>query len=226
MPRRPRVVAFDIIETTISLEPLRDHFTGAGLPDGSLEHWFSIGLRDAFALGAVGGYKPFKEVLSSAFDELFAVHDRGRDDELVSAVEAGMKTLPAQPGASEALRALRERDVRIFALSNGSQESTSELLKKNGLLDLVEEVVSTDQIGLPKPRPEVYGFLLERARAHPAETALVATHGWDLNGAAAVGLTTAFVRHRKPFPEALRAPDLQASSLIGVARRLLELPRT
>jgi len=182
-----------------------------------------MGLRDAFALGAAGGYKPFKEVLNSAFDELFALYGRGRDEDVVAAVEASMKTLPAQPGAIEAFRALREGGVRVFALSNGSQASTAELLKKNGLLDFVEQLVSTDQIGLPKPRPEVYRFLLEKAGAHPEHTALVATHGWDLNGAAAVGLTTAFVRHRKPFPRALRSPDLQASPLTAVARRLLEL---
>lgn len=32
MPPRPLVVAFDIIETTISLEPLRPSFLEAGLP--------------------------------------------------------------------------------------------------------------------------------------------------------------------------------------------------
>lgn len=222
MPTRPLVVAFDIIETTISLEPLRGHFIDASLPGTSLEHWFSIGLRDAFALGAAGDYKPFAMVLNSAFDELFSAHGRERDDDVVTAVEAGMKTLPAQPGAIEAFRALQQRGVRLFALSNGSLASTTKLLKENGLLDMVEEVISTDQVEAPKPQPEVYRHLLERAGSDPEHTALVATHGWDLNGAAAAGLTTAFVRHSKPFPNALRAPDLEASSLPMLARRLLE----
>ncbi len=102
MPPRPLVVAFDIIETTISLEPLRASFMASGLPGTSLEHWFSIGLRDAFALGATGTYQSFMNVLKTAFDELFAVYGLERDEGLAAAVEAGMKTLPAQAGAVEA----------------------------------------------------------------------------------------------------------------------------
>lgn len=223
MPCRPQVVAFDIIETTISLEPLRPIFIDAGLPDTSLEHWFSIGLRDAFALGAAGDYKPFLTVLKSAVEELFAVHGLGSGEGFMVPVEAAMQKLPAQPGAVEAFRILHESDIRLVALTNGSHASTTKLLEDNGLLDMVEEVISTDHIGAPKPQPKVYRYLLERARAPAEQTALVATHGWDLHGAAAVGLTTAFVRHRKPFPGALHSPDLEAASLPLLAERLLDL---
>jgi 2-haloacid dehalogenase len=223
MPSRPLVVAFDIIETTISLEPLRAIFIEAGLPDASLEHWFSIGLRDAFALGAAGDYKPFITILTSAVEELFAVHGLKPTRGFAPAVEAAMQTLPAQPGAVEAFRILHERGVRIFALTNGSHASTTKLLESNDLLDMVEEVISIDQIGAPKPQPQVYRYLLERAGAAAEHTALVATHGWDLNGAAPVGLTTAFVRHRKPFSEALRSPDVEASSLPRLAQALIDL---
>lgn len=223
MPARPLVVAFDIIETTIPLEPLRACFIEAGLPATGLEHWFSIGLRDAFALGAAGEYKPFMTVLQSAFAELFAVHGLEPTDDLARSVEARMKVLPARPGALEAFRTLHERGIRIFALTNGSHASTTKLLDDNGLLGMVEQVISTDEIGLPKPQPQVYRYLLEKAGQPAAQTALVATHGWDLHGAAAVGLTTAFVRYRQPFPEALRSPDLEAPSLPRIARQLLDL---
>lgn len=223
MPPRPLVVAFDILETTISLEPLRASFIASGLPGTSLEHWFSIGLRDAFALGAAGRYQPFMKVLVSAFDELFAVYRREVDEGLVGTVEAGMKTLPAQPGAVEAFQALSDSGIRIFALTNGSRDATCGILEANSLLDMVEEVISTDAIGFPKPQPQVYRHLLEKAGTQAAQTALVATHGWDLQGAAAVGLTTAFVRHCKPMSNALTRPDVDASSLHLLAKRLLDL---
>lgn len=223
MPVRPLVVAFDSIETIIPLEPLRACFIEAGVPATGLEHWFSIGLRDAFALGAAGEYKPFMTVLRSAFAEIFAVHGIEPNDGLARSVEAGMKTLPARPGAREAFRILQERGIRIFALTNGSHGSTTKILDDNGLLGMVEQVISTDEIGLPKPQPQVYRYLLEKAGKPAAHTALVATHGWDLHGAAAVGLTTAFVRHRQPFPEAFRLPDLEAPSLPLLAHQLVDL---
>lgn len=88
---------------------------------------------------------------------------------------------------------------------------------------MLEEVISTDQVKTPKPQPEVYRHLLGRTGTDPEHTTLVATHGWDLNGAAAVGLTTAFVRYGKPVSTIFRAPDVQASSLPLLARRLLDL---
>lgn len=223
MPKRPRVIAFDVIETLISLEPLRDHFAGAGLPPSALEHWFSIGLRDAFALGAAGAYQPFETVLESAFDELFAVHKRELDEKVVKAVQAQMKSLPAQPGAAEALRTLMEAGVRLVALTNGSTSSTELHLKENGLDGYFEQILSTDDVKLSKPQPEVYRHFLTQAEVLASQAALVACHGWDLQGAASVGLITAFLEHHKPYPRVMKTPDLSAPSLPEVARLILEL---
>ncbi|WP_235883361.1 HAD family hydrolase [Saccharopolyspora elongata] len=45
MPTRPRVVIFDVVETLMSLEPLRDRLAEVGLPGQLLERWFDRLLR-------------------------------------------------------------------------------------------------------------------------------------------------------------------------------------
>ncbi len=52
------------------------------------------------------------------------------------------------------------------------------MLEGNGLIGLVEGVLSTDDVALPKPRPEVYRHLLRTADVESGKAALVATHGW------------------------------------------------
>jgi hypothetical protein len=66
MPRRPAAVAFDVIETLMPLEPLRERFTAARLPAQRLELWFTRTLRDGIALAAAGDYAPFGEVAAQA----------------------------------------------------------------------------------------------------------------------------------------------------------------
>src|SRR5579884_2887819 len=63
---RPRTVAFDVVETLISLEPLRDRFVEIGLPAATLDRWFALLLRDGMALTLAGDYQPFPAVAESA----------------------------------------------------------------------------------------------------------------------------------------------------------------
>ncbi len=61
------------------------------------------------------------------------------------------------------------------------------------------------------------------AEVESGGAAFVATHGWDLEGAASVGMTTAFVEHRKPYRSFLPPPDAAGRSLPEVVAALLEL---
>ncbi len=71
-PKRPKMLAFDIIGTVFPLEPLRPSIVALGLPPAGLEGWFAAGCRDAFAMAAVGDFAPFKTVLEAALDGVLA----------------------------------------------------------------------------------------------------------------------------------------------------------
>ena len=66
MTLRPAVVAFDMIETLMSLEPLRERLIEAGQPADRLEAWYTRTLRDGIALSATGDYVAFADVAASA----------------------------------------------------------------------------------------------------------------------------------------------------------------
>jgi 2-haloacid dehalogenase len=113
---RPHTVAFDVVETLISLEPLRDRFVDVGLPGSTLERWFDRMLRDGMALTLAGDYAPFPDVAAAAL----RVIGGGRlSDGDVTHVLDGIATLPAQPDAQQAMRVLTEAGVRVVCLTNG-----------------------------------------------------------------------------------------------------------
>src|ERR1700757_4015140 len=96
MTHRPAVVAFDVIETLMSLEPLRERLTEIGQPAYMLEAWYTRTLRDGMALSATGDFAPFTDVAESALRGLTGYTV---SDEQVAQVMAGVSDPPALPQA-------------------------------------------------------------------------------------------------------------------------------
>lgn len=222
-PKRPTTVAFDIIGTVFPLEPLRPSIIGLGLPPASLEGWFAAGCRDAFAMAAVGDFEPFTAVLAAALDQVLAEQRLAPPEHDRKALVKQLETLDARESAREAFAILADAGIPVMALSNGAGKSTEALLARAGLRDLVQSVVSVDEVKLAKPRGEVYRYAAEQAGVEPGALALVAAHPWDINGAAAAGLVTAYLDSDRPYSRVMRAPDLQGSTLPDLARQLAAL---
>ena len=134
-----------------------------------------------------------------------------------------LEQLSARPDALQAFEMLKREGVRIAALTNGSISSTKSLLERAGLLDLVEHVISVDEVKLSKPRREVYEHAAQTMKVEPGELALLAAHPWDVNGAKAAGLTTAYLSAERPFSDAMRTPDVEGATLVEAVQRLLEV---
>lgn len=223
MPHRPKVVAFDIIGTVFSMEPMRAPLVELGLPPLALELLYTSGLRDTFALAATGTFAPFQSVLSGCLDEMIARHRLDVAHERRQAVLGMMKALPPHEDAEAAFRVLTEAGIGIVALSNGAAATTRGLLAAAGMEGLVTHVLSVEDVRLSKPRAEVYLHAAKAAGVAPGELALVATHPWDLHGAKLAGLMTGYVARGLPYSPALRAPDLSGDTLLDVAAAMVRI---
>ena len=222
---RPRVVAFDVIETLFDTAPLDPVLGGLGLPRGSLKTWFTGFLRDAFALESMHDFKPFKVVASESLNALLA--SQGLQDkraEIHKVLEA-FTSLPAHPDVKEAFGMLQKADVTILTLTNGGAASTEAMLEAAGLRGFVARVISIEEVNRWKPSREVYLHAATSMGVAPSEMALVAAHDWDVGGAAKAGLTAAgVVREGKAFSAAFTQPHITGKSLVEVVQALLALP--
>lgn len=222
-PHRPRAVMFDVVETLISLEPLRRRFVEIGLHSSTLERWFDRLLRDGMALTLAGDYEPFPAVAASALRVVGGGH---LDDEAVLHVMEGFGELPAHPDAEPAMQVLADAGVSIVCLSNGARESTESFLDRSGLDRFVDEVISVAEVQKWKPPVEVYQHALRRISRPAADVALVAVHAFDCHGAHAAGLTTGWAaRLERHYSEVFTRADIVGDDLVDVVTALVALPR-
>ncbi len=214
----PAAVAFDVVDTLISRDRLRPRLEQAGAGEGALELWFARLLRDAFAITAAGGYRPFREVAAASLTGLLD----NPSGEAVETVLAGFKDLDAHPDAEPAMQRLHQAGVRILTLTNGSPETTETLLERNGLARLIERSISVEEAKVWKPAPEPYLHAARIADVEPHEVALVTVHGWDVHGAKQAGLRGGWAsRLEGQFPASLGAPDVWGTDLVEVVEGLM-----
>ncbi len=222
---RPRIVAFDVIETLFDTRPLDPLLSSIGLPEGSLAVWFPRFLRDAFALEVAGEYQPFREIASASLEALLREHRLDPVRANIDKVLSAFAELPAHPDVKPAFEALREGGVRIITLTNGSADTTRKMLAGAKVDAFVEQSLSIEQVKHWKPARVVYLHAAKVMGVEPHEVALVAAHDWDTAGAGRAGLTTGGVaRDGKHFSSAMPPPDTLGATLVEVVRALLALP--
>jgi 2-haloacid dehalogenase len=221
MTRRPAVVAFDVIDTLMTLEPLRTRLTDIGQPPGLLEAWYTRTLRDGMALSATGDYAGFTDMAEAALRGLthYTV-----SDEQVASVMAGWGELPAFPDALPAVTRLAEAGLRVACLTNGSAYLASSFVNRTGLGSLVDRVISAEEVYRWKPAGVVYLYAASVMDVPPDRMALVAAHDWDCHGAKRAGLTTGWVSRKSGgFGAPFTPPDVTGEDLTEVAAKLLAL---
>ena len=218
----PQAVAFDVVETLFSLEPVRRRLQSIGLPGAALECWFSGFLRDAVALSAAGPYTPFRPVAAGSLAVFLGRHGVDPSDETVDGVLAGFGELDAHPDVRPALERLRDRSIPAVALSNGAADATASLLARAGLEPLVERVFSIDEVRRWKPFPEPYLHAAAQLGLRPGQLAMVAVHAWDVHGAKRAGLVTGWAsRLEGRWHPAMVPPDVVGASLVEVVEGLV-----
>jgi len=221
MTYRPAVVAFDVIETLMSIEPLRERLTAAGQPPHLLEAWYTRTLRDGMALSATGDYVAFTDVAESA---LRGLTNYSLSDEQVAHIMAGFSELPAFPDALPAITALSEAGVRVACLTNGSAYLASSFVNRSGLGALVDRVITVGEVFRWKPAGVVYRYAAEVMDVPAERMAMVAAHDWDCHGAKRAGLTTGWVSRKSGgFGAPFAPPDVVGDDLTEVASKLLAL---
>ena len=130
--------------------------------------------------------------------------------------------LPPWPDAAAGLDRLRARYV-VTTLSNGGRQHLIEVTQAAGLS--FDRLFSTEEVNTYKPNPRTYKLVPSVLRVAPERVMMVASHGYDLKGAAAQGLRTGFIRRSQEWgtgkPEALDFPvDLAADDLCDLATQL------
>jgi 2-haloacid dehalogenase len=126
-------------------------------------------------------YVPFWTLTERALD--FCFHRFPNVDKaLKPALLDAYKKLDAYPDARPTLEALRKSGMKTAILSNGSTEMLASAVSNAGLKEVLDFVLSVDEVRGFKPGLEVYDLALDAMEMKPEDVIFISSNRWDVAG--------------------------------------------
>jgi 2-haloacid dehalogenase len=216
------MIVFDMNETTLDLAPVRAAVNAVASEAGGFTVWFQKLLQLSMTVTATGSdFVVFGALARHALDAvLLSVGPVASDDDWGQVANAFGQLQP-YPEVVEGMQRLREAGHATMALTNSEQASVESQCENAGLTDLFDHIVSVSAVEAYKPAAAPYEHAARIAGLDPTDMWMVACHDWDLAGARAVGLRTAFIsRPGMTYATNYSAPDLLVADFTELADRL------
>jgi 2-haloacid dehalogenase len=218
------VLAFDVYGTLIDPLHMEEHlraFFGERAKEAA-ELWRGKQLEYSFRRALMRQYQNFDVCTAQALRFVCGQLSVPLDDGTVQNLLDKYLQLPAYDDVPAALLELEAGGFQLVACSNGTQKSLGKLLERAGILPRFREIVSVDPLHTFKPDPAVYDHLVARVRAKKETIFLISSNPFDVIGAKACGLRSAWVRRdpKKVFDPWEFESDLIVSGLEQLAEQL------
>ncbi|MFN8122759.1 MAG: haloacid dehalogenase type II [Thermoleophilia bacterium] len=183
--------------------------------------WRARQLEYTWLRAGAGRYVNFQAVTEAALR--YAVQALGARvaEDQVSALAGAYLALDPFPEVAGALARLRGAGHRCGVLSNGLPEMLLPALRRAGLADLLDPVLSADAVHRYKPHPRVYGLGPAALGRPAAEILFVSANGWDIAGAGWSGYRTFWVNRAGAPAEELDAPPSAEGPTLDALAELL-----
>ncbi|WP_290701975.1 haloacid dehalogenase type II [Amphritea sp.] len=221
-----QTIAFDVYGTLVDpLEMSRHLQMMVGDKADSLSKlWREKQVEYAFRRGLMGRYEPFGVCTLQALNYAMKVLDVSLSVEQQGFLMAQYQQLQAYADVIPGIESLKAQGHYCVAFSNGPAVKVKELLGNAGVLELLDDVVSVDEISRYKPDPAVYLHLLKRTGSHAGNSWLISSNAWDVMGAKHAGLNAAWVQRSS---DAVFDPwDIQPDRVVNTLQALaLELSK-
>lgn len=122
------------------------------------------------------------------------------------------------------LQKIKAMSLATAILSNGSMDMLSSAVASAGMGDVLDHIISVDQIRLFKTAPESYGLVQQTIPVNKNEVLFVSSNAWDALGATWFGFKTHWVnRQGLPFEALTPQPHFSSVDLNSVLDSLNSL---
>lgn len=205
---------FDVLSITSLCERL---FPGNGMTLATL--WRAKQLQYSVLRSLMNRYKDFWRVTEDGLVYAAKSLKLELTDEKRAQLLNAYLTLAPFPDVKPGLQQLKAQGLRLAILSNGEPKMLQAAVTSAGIGDLLDAIVSVDDIKVFKPSPQVYDLAAARLNATKADIGFVSSNNWDVNGAGSAGLTAFWIQRASEEPsEELDYPAAR------VVRALTDLP--
>lgn len=181
--------------------------------DRLAEVWRQKQLQYTWLRSLMGRYVDFWQVTGEALDYAMAavgINDPGLRAQLMQFY----LSLKAYPDVSDTLTKLRGRGLKCVILSNGNRSMLYSAVKSAGIYELMDAILSVEQVGVFKPHPSVYQLAVDELRLTPSQICFLSANAWDAHAASAFGFRVVWInRFNQPKESIPQDPHAEIGSL-------------
>ena len=186
-------------------------------------YWRATQLEYTWLRSLMKRHKDFWQVTEDSLDKSMKVFniDNSMRNELLDLY----KILSPYTEVPEVLKSLKEKDLKLAILSNGTPVLLNQLVKSNNLDNLFDDLFSIEEVGIYKPDSKVYDLPIKKYQIQKNEVAFLSANTWDVSGGGNYGFNSIWVnRNNNIFDNLDYKPNHEVKSLDDLIN-IIQLPR-
>ncbi len=180
--------------------------------EGFANYWRTTQLEYTWLRSLMRRHKDFWQVTEDSLDKSMKAYeiDTSLRNELLNLY----KILTPFKEVPQVLKSLKEKDLTLAILSNGTPTLLNQLVKNNNLEKIFDDIFSIEEVGIYKPDFKVYDIPINKYQIQKNEVAFLSANTWDVSGGGNYGYNSVWVnRNNSTFDNLDFAPKHQIKDL-------------
>ena len=175
-------------------------------------YWRTTQLEYTWLRSMMSKHKNFWQITEDSLDKSmkkFRINNNMRSELLDL-----YKILSPYPEVRETLKQLKNKNYKIAILSNGTPSLLNELVEKNDMKNLFDDIFSIEEVGIFKPSSKVYEIPIKKYKVDKSEIAFLSSNTWDISGGGNFGYNCFWVnRNSDVFDNLDYSPKYELKNL-------------
>ena len=163
--------------------------------EGFANYWRTTQLEYTWLRSLMKRHKDFWQVTEDSLDKSMKAYeiDSSMRNELLDLY----KILLPFKEVPEVLKSLKEKDLKLAILSNGTPDLLEQLVKSNNLENIFDNIFSIEEVGIYKPNYKVYDIPIKEYQINKNEVAFLSSNTWDVSGGGNYGYNSIWVNRNQ-----------------------------
>ena len=217
---KPKAIVFDAYGTLFDVNSAAEKCKNkiGSKWENFANFWRTTQLEYTWLRSLMKKHKDFWQVTEDSLDKSMKVFniDSGLKNELLNLY----KILSPYPEVKKVLTILKEKKLKLAILSNGTPKLLRELVKRNNLNNLFDDLFSVEEVKIYKPDYKVYDLPIKKYQIKPEEITFLSANTWDVSGGGNYGYNSVWVNRNKSHFDNL---DYYPKNEIGNLTQLLDI---
>ena len=163
--------------------------------EGFANYWRTTQLEYTWLRSLMKRHKDFWQVTEDSLDKSMKTYeiDSSMRNELLNLY----KILSPFKEVPEVLKSLKDKNLKLAILSNGTPSLLNQLVESNNLDNLFDDLFSIEEVGIYKPDSKVYDIPIKKYNIKKNEVAFLSANTWDVSGGGNYGYNSIWVNRNK-----------------------------